>query len=148
MGLTTGKVLILVQPFTPGAIRASLPTNRPKCRCGPVEFPVLPNRTDAVTLFYLLTRSQSRSRQQVHIKGACVFARHICGGIVMVNCNAVTHSCHPIARSRMRIVLNERNHTICKCVDTMVCMLVADINSQILFFLCLICRLAPRQVLF
>ena len=66
----------------------------------------------------------------------------------MVNCNAVTHSCHPFARVRMCIVLNERNHAICKCVDTMVCMLVADINSQILFLLCLICRLAPRQVLF
>ena len=134
MGSTTGKRLIEVQPFTPGVIRASLPTNRPKCKCGPVEFPVLP---------IVPMRSPF-----LHVKGACVFARHICCGIVMVNCNAVTHSCHPIARSRMRIVLNERNHTICKCVDTMVCMLVADINSQILFLLCLICRLAPRQVLF
>ena len=48
----------------------------------------------------------------------------------------------------MICILNKRNHTICKCVDTMVCMLVADINFQILFLLCLICRLAPRQVLF
>ena len=84
----------------------------------------------------------------MHIKGTRILARHIRGRIAMINSNAVAHSPHISTGVRMICILNKRNHTICKCVDTMVCMLVADINSQILFLLCLICRLAPRQVLF
>lgn len=34
----------------------------------------------------------------------------------------------------MICILNKRNYAIRKCIDTMVCMLIADINSQMLSF--------------
>lgn len=101
--------------------------------------------TNALSFHNRIARAQSWRIFHMHINGTRVFPGSCTNGIIMVNGNAISHCPHPVARIRMIVVLNERNHAICERINTMILIFVSSVNGRVIIIIANMRIVASRQ---